>query len=134
MRVQILGGALPKKPHRTMPFIGNEGPFLPLTTSNRLGGEYHVIEDPHELFLIRRQDENNSTLSDLILACRCGDRLVVEQQLSAHADVNSNEGGTTALIESLAHEHFEIAKLLLTNGADVRAADKSQWSALHLIA
>jgi ankyrin repeat protein len=93
-----------------------------------------MSEDAHDLFLIRRQDESNSILSDLLLACRCGDRLIVEQQLSAHTDVNGNEGGTTALIESLAHEHFEIAKLLLNRGADVRATSNSRWTALHLVA
>lgn len=75
----------------------------------------------------------NSMLSDLTLASRCGDRLVVEQELAKHADINKNEGGTTALLESVTNGHFEIAKLLLDNGADARAVTNSGWTALHSV-
>lgn len=100
--------------------MGNKEPFLRLIT-------------PHELFEILRQDTGNSMLSDLTLASSCGDRLVVEQELAKNANVNKDEGGTTALLESVTHEHFEIAKLLLDKGADVRAVGSSGWTALHSV-
>lgn len=114
--------------------MGSEGPFLRLGTLNDLGGEYRQIEDPHELFEILRRETSNSMLSDLTLASSCGDRLVVEQELAKNASVNKNERGTTALLESVRHEHFEITKLLLDKGADARVVGTSGWTALHSVA
>ena len=71
------------------------------------------------------------------LACYFG-RLETTQYLILHgADVNSpavNEQRITPLHSAAAGRHFEIARLLLANGADVNAEQQGGFTALHAAA
>ncbi|MDR0589105.1 MAG: ankyrin repeat domain-containing protein [Spirochaetaceae bacterium] len=68
----------------------------------------------------------------LSLAARAGDRNIVKLLLNAGASVNlqAEDRGTTALIDSTAGKHIDIMELLLKAGADVNLKSKDGQSAL----
>jgi ankyrin repeat protein len=89
----------------------------------------------NEYFLLLRASPQYAHCDDLTLASHAGDRQRVENLLGNGANVNAgSESGTTALIESLSHGHYEIAQLLFDHGADVDAISKAGWTPLHLAA
>jgi hypothetical protein len=70
----------------------------------------------------------------LNLAARAGDRNIVQLLLKAGASVNlqAEDRGSTALIDSTAGKHIDIMELLLDAGADVNLKSKDGQSALIL--
>ncbi|MDR1109048.1 MAG: ankyrin repeat domain-containing protein [Spirochaetaceae bacterium] len=70
----------------------------------------------------------------LILAARVGDRNIVRLLLQAGASVNlqAEDRGSTALIDSAAGKNIDIMRLLLDAGADVNLKSKDGQSALIL--
>jgi ankyrin repeat protein len=78
-------------------------------------------------------DRRNQTGVPLIcLAARAGDRDIVDLLLKAGAAVNlqAEDRGTSALIDSALGKHLEIMKLLLNAGADINLKSKDGQSAL----
>jgi hypothetical protein len=70
----------------------------------------------------------------LNLAARAGDRNIAQLLLNAGASVNlqAEDRGSTALIDSTAGKHIDIMELLLEAGADVNLKSKDGQSALIL--
>lgn len=70
----------------------------------------------------------------LNLAARAGDRNIVQLLLNAGAsvDIQAEDRGSTALIDSAAGKHIDIMELLLEAGADVNLKCKDGQSALIL--
>ena len=60
---------------------------------------------------------------------------VVEKLLECGADIDWVHGGDlgrTALLDAIEHNHFEVAKLLIKMGADIRAVDRWGSGALAI--
>ncbi|WP_346863681.1 ankyrin repeat domain-containing protein [uncultured Draconibacterium sp.] len=100
-----------------------------------------AIQNGHEdiaLFLIEKGAEINIKINKytypLILASQKGFVKIVEKLIENGALLDEiNENGSTALIESITFDNFEIAKLLILNGADVniKATDEEgEYNAL----
>lgn len=67
----------------------------------------------------------------LALACRFGERAIVEALLAAGARADARlADGSTALMEAAARGDVEVVRALLAHGADPDARDRQGWTAL----
>lgn len=82
--------------------------------------------------------ERNTSYCDknaLVLACKEGNRKVIEQCLQAGVDINAyNDLGKTSLTEACKHKKWEVVKFLIQNGADINQANKERKTILHFAA
>lgn len=80
----------------------------------------------------------NAYQKDFLLAVRHGDMAELERLLETKdGKININlydTEGQTALHQSCLDGNFELVKLLVRFGADVKLANRDGWNALHIAA
>ena len=80
----------------------------------------------------------NGLQKDFLLAVRHGNKAELERLLETmHGTINVNlydTEGQTALHQSCEDGNFELVKLLVKFGADVKLANRDGWNALHIAA
>jgi ankyrin repeat protein len=111
-----------------------------------LGGRFRTalpdLDDPRraaspsEVFESLRTDPEYSEFDDLTLASFAGDSDRVNELLSRGVDLDGNfaKVDSTPLIAALSTDHPEIAKSLLSKGANPHPSTSKGWTALHLAA
>lgn len=79
---------------------------------------------------------NSSKESPLVVACQENDLDMIKLLLKYEADPNaySDDQGHTLLMKAILEDKYEIAEFLGKYGADIRRADKSGNTAIHLAA
>lgn len=80
----------------------------------------------------------NGHQKDFLLAVRHGNKAELERLLETkHGKININlydTEGQTALHQCCLDGNFELVKLLVKFGADVKLANRDGWNALHIAA
>jgi ankyrin repeat protein len=76
------------------------------------------------------------TLNSILTAIRRGETAKLKTGISAKDVTAKDEDGRTPLMHAVLGEHAsaEMVGVLIGHGADVNAADKKQWTALHFAA
>ena len=74
---------------------------------------------------------------DFLLAVRDGNKVELQRLLEKDEKININlyDGeGQTALHQSCLDGNFELVKILVKFGADIKLANRDGWNALHIAA